>query len=115
MAMQIIASANVSNAAQMYTLTKSPERHKMSEIVDTTIQMNSWVVYTGVDKNGDDIELMSISTDAGVFCTNSQTFIREFMDAYTMFNDMGEKFDSIKVIQGKSKAGRPYLTCAVAG
>lgn len=115
MSMQIIASANVSNATQMYTLTKSPERRKMTEVKNTTIEMNSWAVYTGLDKNGSEIELMSIATvDGNVYCTNSQTFIREFMDAYTMFNDMGEHFDKIKVIEGMSKANRPYLTCAVA-
>lgn len=114
MSMQIIASVNVSNATQMYTLTKSPERRKMTEVKNSIIEMESWVVYTGLDKNGSEIELMSIATKDGVFCTNSQTFIREFMDAYTMFNDMGEHFDKIKVIEGKSKANRPYLTCAVA-
>lgn len=115
MSMQIIASSNVSNAAEMYTLTKSPERKKLSDAKGTTLDMTSWVVYTGVDKNGDEIELMSIKTADAVYCTNSQTFIREFMDAYTMFNDMGEQFHAIKVIEGTSKANRPYLTCAIAG
>ncbi len=115
MSMKIIASANVTSAAQMYNLTKSPERKKMSETKNTTVEMVRWAVYTGLDKNDAEIELMSIETpDGTVYCTNSPTFIREFMDAYTMFNDMGEHFDKLKVIEAKSKANRPYLTCAVA-
>lgn len=111
--MTIINKMNVNTAKAMYAMTKSPDRQKLSDHKGEIVKMDAWIIYTAEDAAGNEMEIMSIQSADAVLTTNSKTFIREFKDALAMFDDVGETFDSIKVVAGKTKAGRDFLTCAV--
>ena len=57
---------------------------------------------------------MSLTTkDGKAYTSNSCTFIRDFTSAVTMFAEFGAEFHTIQVMNGKSKAGREFITCKV--
>lgn len=89
-----------------YKMIEGTSSHKMSDAVDSVLDVKAWMLH--VD---DDTEVLTIeTTDGEVFATISQVFIRQFKGIVEFFgSDVGE----IKVDSGKSRAGRTYLTCSV--
>ena len=55
-------------------------------------------------------EIIIKTIDGEMFGTISDTFKREFGDIVGFF---GDDVGAIKVISGKSKAGRNFITCSV--
>lgn len=100
------------DARTAYKLMKSPETKKMSDAVDSVLEVKSWMSYSDVDsKTGEIREILAIETvDGEIFGTISATFRREFADIVNFF---GEDVGAIKVVGGKSKAGRDFITCTV--
>lgn len=113
--MNIIAkSASIANPMDMYNLTKAPDRTKLSEAVSEVLNLDKWLVYSEENSKGEEVTLASIATtDGRMFTTNSTTFIRDFTNAIKMFSEFGSEFHTIQVIEGKSKAGRNFITCKV--
>lgn len=95
-----------------YKLMHSPEVKKMSEAVDSILEVKAWLAYTDTDsKTGEEREILALQTvDGELFGTVSATFRREFADIVKFF---GDDVGAIKVIGGKSKAGRNFITCTV--
>ena len=95
-----------------YKLMKSPETKKMSDAVDSVLEVRSWMDYSDVDsKTGEIREILAIETvDGEIFGTISPTFRREFADIVNFF---GEDVGAIKVVGGQSKSGRDFITCTV--
>ncbi len=114
--MNIVAhSAGITTAAQMYALTTSPVRKKMTELAGKTVALVDWVEYTDTDVHGNEMALVSIRADVDgvkdVYCTNSSTFARSFNAAVAAYAAFDEDVKFIKVVQGKSRNNRPYLDC----
>lgn len=111
----IAHSAGITSASQMYALTTSPERKKMSELAGKTVALIEWVQYTDTDVHGNTMNLVSIMVEEGgdkvVYCTNSNTFARSFNAAVAAYAAFDEDVKFLKVIQGKSRNNRPYLDC----
>lgn len=103
---------NNMDARTQYKMMKSPEVKKMSDAVDSLLEVKSWLSYTDVDsKTGEIREILTIETQDGeMFGTVSATFRREFADIVNFF---GEDVGVIKVLGGSSKAGRNFITCTV--
>ncbi len=100
------------NDRAVYKLMKSPDVKKMSEAVDSILDVAAWINYEDTDeKTGEVKSVLVVATkDGEMFGTISNTFMREFADITKFFgDDVGE----IKVIGGKSRAGRSYITCTV--
>lgn len=95
-----------------YKMMKSPDVKKMSEATDSILEVSAWVMYEDEDfKTGEVKTILVVATvDGEMFGTVSQTFIREFEDIVKYF---GDNVGMIKVVGGKSKAGRNYITCSV--
>lgn len=118
--MKIIAhSNNITSAGQMYAMTTSPQRNKMTEIAGQTVRLLEWVQYEDVDIKGNVMNLVSIKacpldddSKPEVYCTNSATFYRSFGAAVEAYGAFGEEIKAITVIQGTSRSKRPYLDCA---
>lgn len=102
---------------ELYNLTKNPEIKKMSSIKGEDIEVGNWLVYTEVNKDGEAMTVLSIEDreTSEIFATNSQTFINEFYSIIDMCSDAGEELHTIKVHNGKSKAGREFITCVYIG
>lgn len=96
-----------------YKLMKSPEVKKMSTAEGSILEIESWIQYTSSNRETGEInEVIAIETrDGELFATISNTFKEEFMDMVEWF---GADLGAIKVIGGKSKAGRNYITCGIA-
>ena len=96
---------------ELYDLTKSPNIDKMSNHVDDVIDLQDYLVYDKEDAE-QSVKVASIVTPEGeIMATNSKTFIEAFTDMLDMAADAGEQVHSIKVISGKSRNGRTYITC----
>lgn len=96
----------------VYKLMKSPDVKKMSEAVDSILDVAAWINYEDMDeKTGELKSVLVVATkDGEMFGTISATFMREFADITKFFgDDVGE----IKVVGGESRAGRRYITCTV--
>lgn len=114
--MTINKTSREMSAKEKYFYTRDAGIEKLSSIdEDTVLEMLAWVEYEDVNvKTGELMQLLSIETPTGVYATNSQTFINEFMSIVKMFEETGEILDRIKLIHGVSKAGRRFLVCGVA-
>lgn len=111
--MKILSKSNENlTPAQIYNLCKSPTIKKMKDAVDSTIEIDSWLHYIDVNSKDEEQEILSIATPENeVFATNSPTFIREFIDMLDMMSDMDTEVHTIRVLTGKSKSDRDYITC----
>lgn len=98
---------------ELYDLTRSPEIQKMSTIPEVIIALAAYVVYKDTNNKGQEQTIVCVKTEDGtLFATNSPTFASEFLAIIEMCETAKEPLKEIKVIEGKSKAGRNYITCA---
>ena len=100
------------DARTQYKMLKSPKVKRMSDAIDSMIEVKSWISYSDADPNtGEEREVLVIEAQDGeIFATVSATFRREFAEIVKFF---GEDVGAIIVLGGKSKAGRNYITCTV--
>ena len=96
----------------IYKMMKSPDVQKMSDADGSILEVAAWISYTDTDsRTGEIKELLVIqTTDGEMFGTVSAVFQREFKDITKFF---GDDVGAIKVISGKSKSGRNFITCSV--
>lgn len=96
----------------IYKMMKSPDVKKMSDAEGSILEVAAWIAYNDTDsRTGEIREILTIlTTDGEMFGTVSGVFQREFKDITKFF---GDDVGSIKVISGKSKAGRNFITCSV--
>lgn len=96
----------------IYKMMKSPDVKKMSDAEGSVLEVAAWIAYNDTDnRTGEIKELLAIqTTDGEMFCTVSATFQKEFKDITKFF---GDDVGAIKVISGKSNAGRNFITCSV--
>lgn len=100
------------NKKTAYKMMRSPEIKKMMDADGSILELVSWVLYNDTDEQTGEIkEVLSILTaDMEMFGTISPTFIKDFKEIADYF---GDDVGNIKVISGKSKNGRTYITCSV--
>jgi hypothetical protein len=90
----------------------APSVQKMKDAVSQTIEVSSWCLYKDTNSKDEEQTILSLATPENeVFATNSPTFIEDFLKMQTMFAECGESVNSVKVINGTSKAGREFITC----
>lgn len=97
---------------ELYMLTMSPKAGSVKNHVGERFVVSAWLMFEDVDKkSGETHSVLSILTPENeVVSSISPTFQSDFMDMAELFhNDFA--FD---VISGKSKAGREFITCALA-
>lgn len=96
----------------VYKMMKSPEVKKMSDADGSVLEVAAWIVYSDTDsRTGETREILTIqTTDGEMFATVSGVFQREFKD---ITNHFGDDVGMIRVLSGKSKAGRAFLTCTI--
>ena len=96
----------------LYLLTLSPKADSVKNLVGERMEVSAWLIFGDEDrKSGEVHSVLSVLTpDNEVFSTISPTFQRDFLDMAELFqNDF-----AFEVISGKSKAGREFVTCALA-
>ena len=108
----IISKSRELSNQEMYLLTMSPKGDSVKNHVGERVDVSAWVIFEDVDKKTGDVhEVLSVLTpDNEVFSTISPTFQSNFLDMADIFhNDF-----AFEAISGKSKAGREFVTCALA-
>lgn len=99
------------DAKTQYKLIRSPEIKRMSDCVDSILEVVAFLRYTDVDSTGEVKDILSVMTDdLELIATTSPTFIREF-DAITEI--FGDDFGTLKVVGGRSRNGRNFITCTI--
>ena len=109
--MEILNSNKELTKEEIYFLTKAQDVMKMTEAVDSTVDLKAWCIYTDKDAEGKDVELFAMRTDEDEsYATNSPTFIAAFRDILDVFDS--EEITKLKIMSGTSKNNRQYITCA---
>lgn len=101
---------------ERYLLTTAPNMRKMQTAADSILEVDAYALYTDVNrKDGSINEVLSVLTSEGeIFATISPTFKEDFFRIVEFFGGAGESIPAIKVIQGQSKNGRPFISCTIA-
>lgn len=97
---------------ELYLLTMSPKADSVKNHVGERIDVAAWLLFEDVDKKTGEVhQVLSVLTPENeVVCTISPTFQSDFMDMAELFHN---EF-AFEIISGKSKAGREFITCALA-
>lgn len=99
------------NAKLKYDMIKAPDIGKMSELVGQTIGLTAYVLHEETDQEGEVLQVLNIRDEDGkVYATNSQVFIREFLQVCEIVDDDMSQINHIQIIGAKTKSGRQYLT-----
>ena len=97
---------------EQYLMTIDRGIVSLKDVVDnTSIPVAGYLTFTDEKNNGDSVDILSIITpDKEVFSCQSATFKRSFDN---IVNIMHDKPFSIFKVSGTTKAGRPYIDCAL--
>lgn len=97
------------DAKLKYDLMRSPKMQKISMCKGQILDVDAYVLREDENAEGEITEVLSFRTPEGeLFATNSGTFIREFK---AILECTQPEF-SVEVIDGVSRAGRHFVTCA---
>nr|UWI12011.1 MAG: Single-stranded DNA-binding protein [Bacteriophage sp.] len=112
MAITINTQSNDFTEVEQYLMTLDRGIKSLTNIEDnTSIPVAGYLTFTDEKENGDSVDILSIITpDNEVFSCQSATFKRSFDNIYNIMH--GKQFSVIKV-SGTTKAGRPYIDCAL--
>lgn len=97
---------------ELYLLTMSPKADSVKNHVGERLDVSAWLLFEDTDKKTGEVHnvLSVLTPDNEVFSSISPTFQSDFLDMAELFhNDF-----AFEVISGKSKAGREFVTCALA-
>ena len=114
--MQIIFKTEGMSLKEVVSLTKGNDVKKMSDAVGEVLDFDKVVIYEDVNSKDEPMQVLAVQTAEGVkYATNSATFIRNYTEIMDIFKDSDEEAPTtFKVGSGKSKAGRPFITCDIA-
>lgn len=108
----IIEKSREFSNQELYYLTMSPKADSVKNHVGERIDVSAWALFEDVDKKTGEVHsvLSVLTPEYEVFSTISPTFQEDFKQMAELFhNDF-----SFEIISGKSKAGREFVTCALA-
>lgn len=101
--------ATIDNATK-YDLLRSPKIQKMAEVKGQRLDVVAYIIREETQDSGEITTICSVKTaDGDLYATNSKTFIREFE---AVIECVGEEPFAVDVLDGVSRAGRHFVTCA---
>lgn len=112
MAITINSQSKDFTEVEQYLMTLDRGIQSLKDVEDnTSIPVAGYLLFTDEKENGESVDILSIITpDNEVFSCQSATFKRSFTN---ITNIMHNKHFSIIKISGITKAGRPYIDCAL--
>lgn len=94
----------------LYDLTMGPSL-MVKHCVDQEIHVDAFCYRKDFNaKDNKEVNILSIKDSDVVYSTNSDTFAKSF---FSILSLMGDEPFTIRVISGKSKAGREYFDCVL--
>lgn len=111
MEIKAIYPENARNDKRMlYNLTRAQSK-RMQDSVGHEIFPVAWCLRDDVNARNEAVTVLSMADKEGeIHSTISATFIREFIEIAGL---MDEEPYSIKVTEGTTKAGRPFISCTL--
>lgn len=112
MAITINSQSKDFTEVEQYLMTLDRGIQSLQNVTDnTSISVAGYLTFTDEKENGDVVDILSIITpDNEVFSCQSATFKRSFDNIVNIMH--GKSFSVIK-FSGTTKAGRPYIDCAL--
>lgn len=112
MAITINTQSKDFTEVEQYLMTLDRNIMSLKDVEDnTSIPVAGYLTFTDEKENGDNVDILSIITpDNEVFSCQSATFKRSFNN---IVNIMHDKVFSVVKLSGETKAGRPYIDCAL--
>ena len=112
MAITINSQSKDFTEVEQYLMTLDRGIKSLKDVEDnTSITVAGYLTFTDEKENGDSVDILSIITpDNEVFSCQSATFKRSFDNICNIMHD--KQFSVIKV-SDTTKAGRPYIDCAL--
>lgn len=112
MAITINTQSKDFTEVEQYLMTLDRGIKSLKDVEDnTSIPVAGYLTFTDEKENGDSVDILSIITpDNEVFSCQSVTFKRSFDNIAKIMHD--KQFSVVKV-SGTTKAGRPYIDCAL--
>ena len=112
MAITINTQSRDFTEVEQYLMTLDRAIKSLKDVEDnTSIPVAGYLTFTDEKENGDSVDILSIITPGNeVFSCQSATFKRSFDNITKIMHD--KQFSIIKV-SGATKAGRPYIDCAL--
>lgn len=116
MAIEIIKKSDNMTPVMMYGATISPAIKRMQDYKGVTLDVDGYVYFRDVKDNGENpVEILSITSGADAYATNSATFISSFFQMMDFFAACGQEVHAVTIEEGVSKAGRSFIQCVYAG
>ena len=114
--MNILRKTEQISASDLYAMTKGNGVRKMADAKGETLEVEKFVLYEDTNADGEVMEVLSVETKDGTrYATNSRTFIRNFKDILSIYDDAQAALPSKYLVgSGRSKSNREYLTCDIA-
>lgn len=112
MAITINSQSKDFTEVEQYLMTLDRGIKSLKDVEDnTSITVAGYLTFTDEKENGNSVDILSIITpDNEVFSCQSATFKRSFDNICNIMHD--KQFSIIKV-SDTTKAGRPYIDCAL--
>lgn len=104
------------NKKTKYQMTAGQKMTVIKELTDgDVINVNNWCVFVDEKDDGDDVTVLTIQdgNTGTIFCTNSDTFRRSFLEIADIFEDEDKVGFDIEKLSGETKAGRPFVNCSL--
>ena len=114
--MNIIRKTETLTPNDLYSMTKGNNVRKMADAKGETLEVAKFVLYEDTNTDGEIMEVLAFETMDGTrYATNSRTFIRNFKDIVSIYDDAQAALPTKFVVgSGRSKSNREYLTCDLA-
>ena len=113
---KVLETSRELTKVEQYKMTLGREITVLKDVPDgTMIEVDAYCKYIDVKDDGKEVELLSIlDHDGQVYSCQSATFRHSFEDICDIMLD-GDAVGtfSIKKISGVTKAGRPFIDCAL--
>ncbi|MBO5804237.1 MAG: hypothetical protein J6R25_04100 [Bacteroidales bacterium] len=112
--MEIIKATEGLSKKDIYKMVNDPAIKKIKEGSGLEVTLISYVRYMDTNNSGNEVDLLAINTDQGIFATNSKTFIEDFERIIEQLGEPGDEWTGvIKIIEDISKNGRTFYQCGL--
>ena len=109
--MEIIKKTEGLTNMDQYQMIMDPAVKAIKSVADQTLTYQAFILYTDLDKDGNEVELLALKTEEGNFTTNSKTFIEDFKKALDILSEA--EIGHVVVKADKSKSDRTYYRCSI--
>lgn len=113
--MRIINSDKTYSPKEAYRFTLDPAIRSLKDMKGQgPLKVEGWMQYEDTDRTTGEVKtILAISTDKGVFGTNSPTAREDFESICSLYGE-GELPEPIEVLSGTSKSGREFVKVRLA-